>query len=572
MSENKEGMEVQRRKVFISFLGFSNYSECYYYNDKYESLELNRFVQIPTLEYLTSQEQWTENDVAYFLLTKESKGNWIDDGLKDREGNIIYQKGLKNLLDNHHFPFQIRTIEDLPHGNNEAEIWTIFEKIYEIIDNNDQIYCDLTHGFRYYSMLILVLSTYAKFLKNIDIVHLSYGNYEGRDRKSNKALLVDLKPLSILQDWTFAAGQYIKSGNIEELHKLSFDDVRKIKAITRNTNESVNKLNNFINIFKQFIEHIFTCRGLSIKASKEFSKLSSILKTLDKSFIRVYNPILKKIRNDLLLFEENDDIKNCLAAADWCHNKGLYQQTATFLQEYLISYFCIKYNQDLVNKDVREMVNQSVRAKFLINSGKEYIGELSDFSHILLNDPLFQEWEFIKTYYYLNELRNDYNHSGFRKNPRKPDAIKDNLKTYIDTIKSIIGEEGKNETRKNKSIFINFSNHLSEKWDEKQKEEARSYGDIIDLKFPDIDETGDDFYISELVNKYTTQINSLTNNSPRTTTIHIMGEMTFTYAMVNALTELGYTCVASTTKRIVEDLPDGTKKTTFAFARFREYK
>jgi hypothetical protein len=52
--------------------------------------------------------------------------------------------------------------------------------------------------------------------------------------------------------------------------------------------------------------------------------------------------------------------------------------------------------------------------------------------------------------------------------------------------------------------------------------------------------------------------------------VHIMGEMTFTFALVNLLKEVGIKCIASTTKRNVEEI-DGKHVSTFQFVQFREY-
>lgn len=49
-----------------------------------------------------------------------------------------------------------------------------------------------------------------------------------------------------------------------------------------------------------------------------------------------------------------------------------------------------------------------------------------------------------------------------------------------------------------------------------------------------------------------------------------MGEMTFTYALVNLLKDAGIKCIASTTKRNVEEI-DGKQVSTFQFVQFREY-
>ena len=50
-----------------------------------------------------------------------------------------------------------------------------------------------------------------------------------------------------------------------------------------------------------------------------------------------------------------------------------------------------------------------------------------------------------------------------------------------------------------------------------------------------------------------------------------MGEMTLTFRIVELLKAQGIRCVASTTERIVTDLPDNRKETQFAFVQFREY-
>lgn len=123
-----------------------------------------------------------------------------------------------------------------------------------------------------------------------------------------------------------------------------------------------------------------------------------------------------------------------------------------------------------------------------------------------------------------------------------------------------------------KRIFINLSNHPSSKWSEKQLAQANLYGEIIDLPFPDVDADGSEEYITQLVKTTLSQIKELQKGTEQDSTIHIMGEMTFTYAMVNTLKAEGYKCVASTTKRNTIELEDGTKQSLFTFNKFREYR
>ena len=126
------------------------------------------------------------------------------------------------------------------------------------------------------------------------------------------------------------------------------------------------------------------------------------------------------------------------------------------------------------------------------------------------------------------------------------------------------------------NIFINLSNHPSSTWKGKQLLEAtKNNAKLIDIKFPNIDPEASTTVIDILVNKYINEILSYINNDTRLedVIVHIMGEMTFTYRMVEKLQNYyGIKCVASTTKRIVEENEENDKKTSrFEFIQFRNY-
>ena len=117
-------------------------------------------------------------------------------------------------------------------------------------------------------------------------------------------------------------------------------------------------------------------------------------------------------------------------------------------------------------------------------------------------------------------------------------------------------------------MFINLSNHPSDKWSEEQINAARSYGEIVDMAFPVIEPILTKEDILRLVKVFTKMI---VDNRDGKTVVHVMGEMTFTHNLVNALKELGITCLASTTERNTFMTPDGKKISEFKFVQFREY-
>jgi hypothetical protein len=124
-------------------------------------------------------------------------------------------------------------------------------------------------------------------------------------------------------------------------------------------------------------------------------------------------------------------------------------------------------------------------------------------------------------------------------------------------------------------MLINLSNHPSAQWSAEQQTAAvKQFGEIQDLAFPAVNPNGDEDDIQSLVDVYLTKIQQIISNNyslhANNYTLHIMGELTFTFAMVNALHKKGFTCVASTTERIAKE-ENGLKTSEFRFVKFRPY-
>lgn len=117
-------------------------------------------------------------------------------------------------------------------------------------------------------------------------------------------------------------------------------------------------------------------------------------------------------------------------------------------------------------------------------------------------------------------------------------------------------------------MFINLTNHPSEKWSEEQRNAACKYGEVVDMSFPIIEPTFTKEDILHFVKVYLEMIEGIMDDN---TVVHVMGEMTFTYNIVYALKSLGIPCLASTTERNTTMTPDGKKISEFKFVQFREY-
>lgn len=118
--------------------------------------------------------------------------------------------------------------------------------------------------------------------------------------------------------------------------------------------------------------------------------------------------------------------------------------------------------------------------------------------------------------------------------------------------------------------FINFSNHPSDKWGDKQYKAAGEYGEVIDVPFPLLDADMREDEIQKIGDEC---IDKILAHSPDV--VMCQGEFTLTYYVVDRLRDKGITCVSACTKRISKEAvqPDGTvhRESIFEFARFRRY-
>lgn len=585
MSESKEGMEVQRRKVFISFLGNSKYEKATYINLDGKVAEPSNFIQEVLFDYFC--KEWSEKDQIYIICTDGAKGSYYTNWKhvsQNETGFDNFSKEDQKILINNKEKFNYQPLSEILKdkvyssivtpirleenaGNN---MWNVFDSIYEQIREGDILYLDVTNAFRTFPTLATTLLQYAKFMKKAQIEGLYYGLF---NREEQYQSIQDMTPIIQLQECVDMANGLVKYGRLNVLAK----ELEKYNLLEK-TGNSLDELD----------------KALSANIGKILRKgdfKSEIDKAQKKNWIEHSNlpspgkRILRETFNLLSNFKINGDLNNFLEAARWAFKYRMLPQAYTMGKEFINRSVANKlmnknpYTSTVSkNNDARtnyiKYINIiiSIEEKYVNN--RNYTGDLRTFLNT--TEYLIQlEWikELRSHYIKFNSIRNALMHA---KNEFNFEYMESYFEDHFETCVKIV-EEAPIETKVDEPeslspVFINLTNHPSSSWNVEQLKKAQEFGEIIDIPFPIIDETQNESFIDNLVSDYVSKIMDITLNMKRKTTVHVMGEMTFTYSIVERLKKLRCTCVASTTKRIVEDLPDGTKKATFAFARFREYK
>ena len=427
------------RRVFLSILGIAFYGKCRYTKDDFVGTETT-FVQQNLLEYLQQKEGWGKQDQVLMFLTDLAKvNNWNKDirtRFSSKDQRDVPYIGLEKILLDMDMSFQAVHI---PEGKSTEEMWELFEVIYSQLQEGDELYLDITNSFRYLPMLLVVLVNYAKMLKNVTVKAIFYGNYDARDKVSNVAPIMDFLPLSVLQDWTSATSDYLRYGQVEKLYDLSESSINPILKDPSTRTDDVKLLRAFVKRLKDLVGERITCRGLTIIENKNVGLLEKAAKDIQEVTIPQLKPVFEKIKESLDIFGAKEDILNCIKAARWCCDNKMYQQTTTLLEEGLITFLCCHFKLDYKEKNFRDLMGQCLRAKTRPNE-KTVFNDPALAEKLLADSVIWENKQFVTSFQSIGKLRNDYNHAGFNKDPKKVKYIIDNVEKLMDNIESILSK------------------------------------------------------------------------------------------------------------------------------------
>lgn len=442
------------RKVFLSFLGTTNYKETKYQfpEQPEEAIRPTRFTQESILEQIA--QNWTSDDAAYMFLTSQArKRNWEDCEYIENftTGEKALKQGLCKSLEALDLPISIFD-KDIEEGNSEEEIWSIFKIIFDCLQEGDTVYFDITHGFRSSPMLMLVLINYAKFLKGIEVGGIYYGAFEAKDKATDVAPIWDLISFSILQEYTAAANAFLDYGKTSQLIEVTKREIKPHLNYKSAKFEDAKKVDLFVKSLQKVSDSIQTNRGRAIVEGEIFQQFQNNLSaSLDSDlFIAPIRPLLNKVQSKVATFNTEEDWQNGLKAVEWCIEHELVQQGITMLQETIYTYYCFTCSLDYKVKADREAARFALKfverkwehkkeewdegalelettiEKIIPKVSKEIVNELSSLT---------------------NKARNDINHGGFSgshpdptisSEPQSPLVLKTKLKDSYNKISKLL--------------------------------------------------------------------------------------------------------------------------------------
>jgi hypothetical protein len=166
---------------------------------------------------------------------------------------------------------------------------------------------------------------------------------------------MDILPLTMLQDWTFAAADLIQNGNIAKLQELKEANALTPMLRTKGKNNldkriTDDSLTNYVDSLQAFLQDMKLCLAPNILSGCNINRIRDCHEQVTGVYddvIAPIPPIIEKIEQSLQRFETTDimypeSIRNGYEAAKWCYDHQLYQQAATILDENITTDFCLR--------------------------------------------------------------------------------------------------------------------------------------------------------------------------------------------------------------------------------------
>lgn len=578
---------MERRKVFISFLGTGNYSEAVY-EFAGERPDPTRFVQEALVWHLC--RDWsTEDQVIVFCTEGAHSKNWIDGGQVDRRNGKPLQ-GLKTTLqklkETENLQVNIQETILIPEGFDESQVWKIFQNVYKVLEEGDEIYFDMTHSFRVIPLFATVLFNFSKVMKRTTLRGVYYGAFEVlgpaymlEEKLPNPSdrvcSIVDLSQVVALQQYTAVAHELEQYGRIKGLNEL-LKDTKGISKRLQGLNSKLGKLEEYLQTNN--LKMIATDQNNYLEKQKQVRKSS---KDVDEPIQLILSHLWSNLEQCGFSMDDATGNQNIEAAIKWVDKHDMLLQSYTLGQEYLISRLVEIYKDMIPNfnnlvpkyRDVRR--RQYIAAICAMNQSAvdegDFRGDLA--RNVQATKKILADHDIgeIRPYFIqITACRNKINHAKGNKSFKELKKVfLDNFYPCLEIINSIKVKRVEPACEDRPKLFINLSNHPTDDWTPKQKRAAKEYGEVQDLPFPNVSPSLSSEELNRLVEEYFQKL--LTLYETADITVHLMGELTFTHRLINRLQELEIKCLASTTERVVTEMEGQQKLVKFEFIGFRPY-
>lgn len=433
------------RHHLISFLGTNTYQPCIYYRDDF-SME-TAFSGRAVHAWVVNQSAAGDAVALSVCLTpgaeSKNKTAFLASAPQTPEPNWIA----------------------IPEQASDAAFWQIFEALNNAVSDDETVWLDITHSFRYLPMLAYAVLHYLQTVRNIRIGGIFYGAAETLGPLSQwpESIIerrVPLEDLSIflrVNQWTLALRDFHKSGSSESLRELTeAHSLPRVKS-SKGKDSEARALRQLGIALEDWCRNVATCRGNALRESRIGPKLREFIHLIGDEMLPPLTAEFEGLKKRFDKVEEGS-VRNIFIAVEWCVEKGLIQQAWTLLQEGIVTYFIEEWNDELdklcsgelgfkkrqtvsekrVGMFKRDFVSKLLTATASNIPPVHWHSELKDGQHLAEELQKVIPPELAELYSKISGFRNDINHAGFNPNATNANKLVSAARQLSDAVFEIL--------------------------------------------------------------------------------------------------------------------------------------
>jgi len=322
----------------------------------------------------------------------------------------------------------------VPLGQNEAQLWEIFQAITDAVKPGERVAFDVTHGFRTFPMIGLLAAAFLQAGLDVELQAVLYGAWEARDESAQppSTPVFDLSPMLELLRWADAAQRFNRTGDARPLaERLRMRKKKVALSGYADAGDRAAKLNNLTGALEQI------SRALRlVRPSQALESISGLEQRIQDGLTSLqqlpelgpFQLLLDRLNSSYAPLAVNASIPvpwGRLQAEremlHWYVDREQWVQAVTLGREWLVSWALAHHDQhDFQRKDLRQQMAHALGASAEgYRSAKQ---KKEPFEPLFLRELPHREAVF-DIWSALSDVRNDIDHAGMRLDPRPADKL-----------------------------------------------------------------------------------------------------------------------------------------------------
>lgn len=328
---------------------------------------------------------------------------------------------------------------DIPDGQDEGELWRVFQTVIDTVGEQEQLIFDVTHGFRSLPFLAFLAVAYLRTVKRVEIQHVFYGNFEARDTSvtPNRAPVIDLTRFTELLDWMIAADRFIRFGDGSDLAR----HLHRARPQGPDYPREVYQQGRPLYEFAKALEEVSRALRL-IRPEDALETSSTLIQALDnarpaiRQFALPFVPLVDQVQDAYrplalpaprrqdpvtwLRYERN--------LVHWYLERRQYAQAVALAREWLVSWAMLALGvTDLLDRQNRAAMEELLGKHLQLHKGRQ--AEITE-DQAALWRQIPQREALVDLFGKLGDLRNDMMHAGKRLHPMPAQAMEQNIRRF----------------------------------------------------------------------------------------------------------------------------------------------